>query len=215
MLSLDHIVFAGKDLQSATKEYGNIALKSVKGGEHERWGTENYLAYFSNSCYIEWLGIQDLATAEQSNNPLVQHLVYTLSTQSQGPFQMALRTTRLDDYVTHFEKNGIPFTGPINGQRLKQDGATLHWRMLFPSYDYTKETLPFLIEWGQPEEERFDVSLVNSQAITSVQFGGTDEATFRRIYQLRSRPRTRPGRFRLRNATISFKNDAALHVKLA
>ena len=47
MLALDHIVFAGRDIQTATKEYRNIALKSVKDGEHDDWGTYNYLAYFS------------------------------------------------------------------------------------------------------------------------------------------------------------------------
>lgn len=212
MLSLDHIVFAGRDLQSATKEYGNLALKSVKGGEHKSWGTYNYLAYFSNSCYIEWLGIHNVELAEQSENPLIQHLVYTLSTQKQGPFQMALRTTKLDDYVQHFEDNNIPFTGPIAGQREKQDGSTLHWRMLFPTYDFTKETLPFLIEWGQSEAERFDVSLMNSQAITSIEFGGVEEERFQEIYQLR--PRARQRKFRLKNAKMKFTKDKALQVNI-
>lgn len=168
MLSLDHIVFAGKDLQAATKEYGNIAFKSIKGGEHNHWGTYNYLAYFSNSCYIEWLGIHDIDIAERSDNPLIQHLVHALSTKNQGPFQLALRTTKLDNYVTHFEENNIPYTGPIKGERSKPDGSILRWRMLFPTYDFAKETLPFLIEWNEPESERFDVSLVNSQAITAI-----------------------------------------------
>ncbi len=79
MLALDHIVFAGSDIQTATKEYRNISLKSVIGGEHDDWGTYNYLAYISNSCYIDWLGIRTLKKTEQSDNSLVQHLVHTLS----------------------------------------------------------------------------------------------------------------------------------------
>lgn len=82
------------EIQTATKEYRNIALKSVKGGEHDDWGTYNYLASFSNSCSIEWLGIRTLKKAEQSDNPPVQHLVHTLSNKKQGPFQFALRTTK-------------------------------------------------------------------------------------------------------------------------
>lgn len=85
---------------------------------------------------IEWLGIRTLKKAEQSDNPLVQHLVHTLSNQKQGPFQFALRTTKLDAYVDHFKQNNIPFTGPITGERLKPDGTTLRWRMLFPTKHY-------------------------------------------------------------------------------
>lgn len=212
MLSLDHIVFAGNDLQAATKEYGNIALKSVKGGEHDNWGTYNYLAYFSNNCYIEWLGINDVSKAQASENPLIQHLVHVLSTKSQGPFQFALRTTKLDAYVEHFKANNISFTGPVHGERLKPDGTTLRWRMLFPTYDYEQETLPFLIEWGQSEAERFDVSLINSQAITNISFGGIDKELFQHIYQLR--PRARNRQVRLRNAQLEFKNDGALGMSI-
>lgn len=210
MLSLDHIVFAGKDIETARKEYGNIALKSIKGGEHDHWGTYNYLAYFSNSCYIEWLGVRDLEKAEQSDNPLIQHLVHTLSTEKQGAFQFALRTTKLDAYVDHFIEKKIPFTGPIHGERVKQDGSTLRWRMLFPTYNMTTETLPFLIEWNQPEAERFDISLINSQALTKIKFAGMDQERFQAIYQLRPRARNRT--FRLTNASIEIVHDGKLQM---
>jgi len=215
MLSLDHIVFAGRDIQAATKEYGDIALKSVKGGEHVNWGTYNYLAYFSNNCYLEWLTIYDAEKAEASENPLIQHLVHVLTTKKQGPFQFALRTTDLDAYVDHFQKNQIEFFGPIDASRQRPDGSILRWRMLFPTYDYSKETLPFLIEWGESESERFDVSLVNSQAITEIQFGGIDKERFQQIYQLRPRPKTRNRTFRLKNATIKFSNDPSFSMTVS
>src|SRR5699024_11824983 len=79
MLALDHIVISGTNVKQASEQDGKqLSIKAVKGGEHENWGTYNYLAYFSNSCYIEWLGIHDLQRAKQVEIPLIQHLVHTV-----------------------------------------------------------------------------------------------------------------------------------------
>src|SRR5699024_9298724 len=56
ILAQDHIVISGTNVEQASEQYGKqLSIKAVKVGEHENWGTYNYLAYFSNSCYIEWL----------------------------------------------------------------------------------------------------------------------------------------------------------------
>lgn len=212
MLSLDHIVFAGNDLQAVTKNYGNISLKSVKGGIHENWGTYNYLAYFANNCYIEWLGILDIEKAETSANPLINHLIHVLEKNIDGPFQFALRTTKLDAYVEHFQENNIPFIGPVDGERQKPDGSTLKWRMLFPTYNYEVETLPFLIEWSESESKRFDISLINSQAISELIVGNLSKERYKEIYQLRTRAISRP--VRLRNTVIKFTADGTLSMNV-
>src|SRR5690625_1391286 len=164
MLSLDHIVIASSDLEKASKKYEEtFDIKTVKGGEHESWGTYNYLAYFSNDSYIEWLGSSKTAIARNSDNPLIQHLVYLLGRGLQEPYQLALQTCNLDGFVEHFQSEKIPFIGPVPGKRKRPDGKMITWRMLFPTYNFKTETLPFLIEWDQPKEERIDVSLVNNQ----------------------------------------------------
>ena len=205
MLSLDHIVFSGKDLNNESKHYTDAYdIKVIKGGEHERWGTHNYLAYFRNHCYIEWLGINNPDIARQSDNPLIQHLVHLLDLNVEEPFQFALRTTELDEYVIHFQKEKIPFIGPINGQRKKPDGKILTWRLLFPVYDYKKETLPFLIEWDQPEEERIDTNMINDHSISAVHFGGSMIERFATIYQLNQ---NNDGKFALDNVEIIFLDE--------
>lgn len=70
----------------------------------------------------------------------------------------------------------------------------------------SNKTLPFLTEWNQPESERFDISLVNSQALTEIKFGSADQERFQTIYQLRPRRRNRT--FRLTNAAIKFTNES-------
>src|SRR5699024_1051550 len=153
MLALDHVVIAGNDAETASAQYGNqFTIKAVKGGEHTNWGTYNYLAYFSNDSYLEWLGISDLAKATDTDNPLIQHLVFMIENDLPGPFQFALRTNELNSYISHFDKENISYTGPVSGERIKPDGTALKWRMLFPHYDHSEEILPFLIEWENPKD---------------------------------------------------------------
>ncbi len=214
MLTLDHIVFAGHDIEAMSTAYGNkFNLKAVFGGRHEAWGTYNYLAYLSNNAYIEWLGIEDETLANQSDSPLIKHLTYHLKNKQAGLFQFALQTNDLDSYLTHFKENEIPYTGPYNGKRKLTNGKTITWRMLFPTYDHTTETLPFLIEWDQPESERVNVGLVNSSAITKIEFSGTSLDKFLHVFNLPGKKRLRNS-VKLRNTTISFKDDGELELTI-
>lgn len=171
MIALDHIVIAAKDpVQAAHDFWGKHEVTTVEGGRHTKWGTYNHLAYFSNDCYIEWLGIFDKSLAAKSENPLVQQLVAALEDNIEGPIQFALRTKRMDDYVGHFRASGIPYTGPIPGSRKKPDHSTLEWRMLFPESTQAK-ILPFLIEWGDVKNVPQDKRDLNKQQLKSVSCG--------------------------------------------
>lgn len=210
MLELDHIVFAGKDIVEASAAYGDkFKVIAIKGGEHEEWGTYNYLAYMLNDCYVEWLGVRDFDRVKLSDVPLIQHLAHLLEQDVQGPFQFALRTDRLDDYIKHFTKNDIPFTGPFSAERIEPDGTKLSWRMLFPSYDYTREMLPFLVEWDQPLEKRVDQTLVNTKTITQIDYGGAGEERFKNIYDIFNKKRLM-SRSLLKNTKLTFTNSGFL-----
>lgn len=214
MLALDHIVIAGRNAEEDSITYNKqMAIKAIKGGEHENWGTYNYLAHFSNESYIEWLGIRDDEAAKSSDNPLIQHLVYVLDQKTPGPFQFALRTNRMDDYVQHFKDNNIPFKGPFPGQRKRPDGTLLTWRMLFPMYDYKREMLPFLIEWGDTHSNMETKSLANSQAITKIFYNGSDKRTFTHIYQLKLR-KSFSNQYSLINSKIIFRDNEKFSFQL-
>ncbi|WP_053071890.1 VOC family protein [Ornithinibacillus contaminans] len=214
MLALDHIVIAGKNAEKDSVSFNKrLAIKAIKGGEHEHWGTYNYLAYFSNESYIEWLGIRDITIAKQSDNPLIQHLVFLHEKNQAGPFQFALRTDQMDDYITHFEENNIPYKGPFLGKRQQPDGTVLKWRMLFPTYDYQTGMLPFLIEWIHPSNGPSPISLTNSQAITNVSYSGVDKDAFSHIYQLKTK-KSFSNQFSLQNTKIVFNNDEKLGFEL-
>lgn len=184
MLAIDHIVIAAKDPAQAAAAFGRQhGAVTVEGGRHTNWGTYNYLAYFHNDCYIEWLGIFDSSLAVQSDNPLVQQLVQALDADFEGTLQFALRTRKMNTYLKHFSVTGVDYTGPIAGSRQKPDGTTLEWRMLFPDLKTVKA--PFLIEWGKeknvPQEER----LMNRQTVSAVTCGLAADI-LKQIYQLDS-----------------------------
>lgn len=211
MLALDHIVFAGAQKDFSEEEYGQgSSIKAVKGGDHEIWGTYNYLAHFSNDSYLEWLGVRDYEKARQSENPLIKHLIYVQDHNEVGPFQFALRTNQLDKFITHFKQNDIPYKGPFYGSREKPDGTQLKWRMLFPDYDYRKEVLPFLIEWESPN---FISSLYNPQSITAINIGSISTQEFRHIYHLKPRKLLK-NRVVLQNAKITFHESKELTFEL-
>ncbi|WP_188457010.1 VOC family protein [Virgibacillus oceani] len=214
MLALDHIVVAAINAEESSAKYGNkFTIKAVKGGEHADWGTYNYLSYFSNDSYIEWLGVTDASKTKNAENPLIQHLDYVLDNKFSGPFQFALRTNEMDDYVTHFKENNIPFSGPFAGQRKKPDGSLLKWRMLFPSYNHEKELLPFLIEWENPKDAYPDTSLLNVQSIPKINYSGVDRDTFAHIYQLKPK-KLNKNLLTLQNCKINFGNYDKLHFDL-
>lgn len=214
MLALDHIVIAGNDAETASAQYGNqFTVKAIKGGEHTNWGTYNYLSYFSNDSYLEWLGISDLAKAHHAENPLIQHLVFMIENDLPGPFQFALRTNNIDNYVTHFEKQNIPYTGPIEGNRQKPDGTTLKWRMLFPQYNHTEEILPFLIEWENLADVYPDASLLNLQTINTIHYNGINREEFARIYQLKPK-KLNKNLLTLQNCKIRFNEVNRLNFDL-
>ncbi|WP_077324365.1 VOC family protein [Virgibacillus siamensis] len=167
MLALDHIILAAKDPQQAAEDFAiKHNINVLEGGKHEKWGTYNYLAYFSNGCYLEWLGIFDKDLAVQSENPLIDQLIRTLDSDVEGAIQYALGTDDMDYYLEHFRQENISFTGPIAGSRNRPDGSLLEWRMLFPQAEIIRH--PFLIEWGDGKNVPSDPALINKQQIDTI-----------------------------------------------
>ncbi|HLR67328.1 VOC family protein [Virgibacillus alimentarius] len=215
MLQLDHIVIATPDMDESISQYSSkFANKVVKGGEHEEWGTYNYLSFFSNTSYLEFINIYDFKTAKEAENPLIQHLVHVLEESKYGAFQFALRTKQLDKYITHFKKHNIPYKGPYAAERVKPDGTILKWRMLLPEYNYKDEVLPFLIEWEDPNIVFSETNLSNAKSITKIKYGGITKEEFARIYQLKPRKLDK-NQLHLLNSKIFFDNDRKLRFDLA
>lgn len=170
MLAIDHLIIAAQDPKQAADDFQRKHhVKVMQGGKHEKWGTYNYLAYLANDCYIEWIGIFDEERAQKSTNPLIQQLVLQLNETKEGLFQLAFRTNNMNQFVSHFNTETIPYKGPVSGSRVKPDGSTLAWKMLFPQPNKQNKLYPFLIEWSsginKPAHKR-DISNLSLKSIT-------------------------------------------------
>lgn len=206
MLALDHIVIAAKDPKEAAKQFERKHnIVTIQGGRHENWGTYNYLAYFSNDCYIEWLGIFDKEKALHSDNPLVAQLIHILESHDEYAYQFALRTNKMNHFITHFEDYNIPFVGPIDGSRKRPDGSNLEWKMLFPATE-GQQVQPFLIEWGKTKNIPADRRLINRKQIPSLTLKQEALEDFKHIYQIP----TSDHQIKLENGTLSFINQKEL-----
>lgn len=208
MLAIDHIVIAAKDPAQAAHDFEQrYDVTTVQGGKHDNWGTYNYLAYFENECYIEWIGIFDESIAEKSANQLIQQLVEAFRKSIEGVIQFALRTENMDQYIDYFDANHTAYTGPIPGERARPDGSTLQWRMLFPEADIK---LPFLIEWGEVKNIPQDEWLINKQHLRSITYGIEDQELLNHIYQLDAVD----NKVDLNNGVLRFENNEDLDFEL-
>lgn len=211
MLALDHIIIATPDAKKTAYEFGNNnRVTIVRGGKHEEWGTQNYLAYFSNDCYIEWISVFNKKKAFASENPLVQQVVEALETDSEKTIQCAFRTDNIAAYTENLQELGIHYTGPVDGSRTKSDGELLEWKMLFPLAK-TKDLLPFLIEWGTVKNLPENDILINQREIASLSLHIDQVETFSNIYKLK----IENGQIKLVNITCTVQADEQLQFTIS
>ncbi|MFA1822592.1 VOC family protein [Virgibacillus oceani] len=204
MLALDHLIFAVKDPEKAAMEFAEKHdVKVVEGGKHENWGTYNYLAYFKNDCYIEWIGMFDEKLAAASDNPLIVQTYGTLSKGQEGFIQFAFRTDNMDDFLEHFKIAEVDYNGPFTGSRQRPDGSRLEWRMLFPQ---SERTLPFIVEWGKTKNVPQDKALINDKKIEEVSLDATNKALFKEIFKLEETEDV----IQLENSRLKFEGDIEL-----
>ncbi|MCG1027310.1 VOC family protein [Virgibacillus halodenitrificans] len=208
MLGIDHIVIAAKDPAQSAQLFGETYnCKIVKGGRHENWGTFNYLAYFRNDCYIEWLGIFNEEIADQSDNPLIKQLVVAFEENREGPIQYALRTEQMNPLIERLTKLDYSFAGPIAGEREKPDGTNLQWRMLFPE---SESVFPFIIEWGKQKNIPNDREYINNTTIQEIQDGLIDLEEFEKITDISVEGNNIP----LRNGKLTITSNNKLDFTL-
>jgi hypothetical protein len=176
-LLFDHVVhFIKKHPSEAVREMKERGWHAVMGGQHEMWGTYNSLLYAGLS-YIEFLAVEDINTAEASDNPLIQLLLH----DKEGFGQICLRTDNIQALKENMDQKGFQTGEVIEAQRRRENGDLLQWKMLFIKND---EGLPcpFFIQWGQPDDVRLhdlkEAGILSEEQATrrvlSVHFGVKD-----------------------------------------
>ncbi|MBN3189852.1 VOC family protein [Pectobacterium brasiliense] len=153
-LLLDHVVHYVNNLQDAIKVLTTHRLHAFPGGSHPGWGTHNALSYFGLT-YVEFLSIRDadeLAAARDSF--LLSREIQTFLPALQVLHRVALRSDDIEAHYADLQSQGLTLSPLIAGQRHDKQGNLIEWRMFTIDGDFQGVAYPFIIQWGEPDNER-------------------------------------------------------------
>jgi len=148
LLGIDHVVLAVHDLDAATAEVEqSLGLKAGGGGRHLAFGTQNRLIWLGDS-YVELVAIVDPGVAGQS---WFGRLVNAELERGEGLVTWAVASDALESDVAAFRGFGSTLGEPAAGERRRDDGSVVRWRVSLPERPGPAE--PFLIEHGPASAE--------------------------------------------------------------
>jgi hypothetical protein len=177
----DHLVHFVPDPETARMAFETLGIHTVAGGRHLEWGTYNALAYF-DLAYIEWLGVED---AVKARSFVLGQQAVALLAEGGGAARFAVRVNDLAARAERWKRAGLPFVGPLPGQRTRPDGSVIEWSLLFPMHeDWRRLPVPFAIQWNQEDEVRRR-DLIDSGALVE---GPEGQWSLRRLIGVVERP---------------------------
>lgn len=139
MIEVDHVLWAGADLDRATAALTRATgFVPTPGGSHPGWGTRNALVGLGRT-YLEVLSTDPA----QDGGWLADEIVTLGRTTS---FRWALRTDEMDAVVDRIRAAGL-HADPVAMSRRTPDGQTLRWRIAFLDGHGLGRVVPFVIDW--------------------------------------------------------------------
>jgi len=143
MLTIDHVVYAVRDLDAAAaqvlEEHG---LASVPGGQHPQWGTENRIIPLGGAQYLELLAVVDPTIAATTH---LGRTLTALTAEGDHWFAMCLATDELEEVAAHTHLDVVA------GSRTLPDGGVVAWRGAGIDDPGRTPDLPFLIFWDEQD----------------------------------------------------------------
>lgn len=136
--SLDHLVIAVRDLETATATYTRLLGRRPSWrGTHPTYGTANSLFRLGNA-YLELLGSAG-GEAWMLDGWLEEH--------GEGPYALAFGTADANACAAALRARGVAATEPLDGEgRDSATGAVRRWRNVFLPADATRGVQLFAIE---------------------------------------------------------------------
>ncbi|WP_153126478.1 VOC family protein [Peribacillus tepidiphilus] len=177
MLKFDHIVhFVEGESRKAAEMFQALGKNAVRGGKHVNWGTENSL-YYAGLSYIEFLAIENEQKTKESDNPLIQLFIKDLE-KEEGFGQICIRTDDIEKEKQRLEADGFITSQVFKGERIREDGKLLSWKMLFIESDPSLSLPdPFFIQWNESDEDR-----MNDLTVSGLIKGNQQDEYIRSVY---------------------------------
>jgi hypothetical protein len=143
VLSLDHVVYAVRDLEAAAERFRReLGLDSAPGGRHPGWGTANRIVPFGPD-YLELIAVVDQDEAARS---LFGRSILERVSRGDGWATLCAATDELDAVASRLDLS------VSEGLRRRPDGTELRWRSAGLEDARRQPWMPFFIEWDVPVE---------------------------------------------------------------
>jgi hypothetical protein len=136
MLSIDHVIIAVNDLDTASETFRTAGFTVLPGGTHASGATHNALIVFHDGTYLELMAL----TGEPAK-PVTADYSF-LFAHGEGVVGLCLSSDGLEADVAAIRTRGISISELTEGGRLRPDGVEMRWLTAWVE----GEPLPFLIE---------------------------------------------------------------------
>ena len=137
-LTLDHVIIAVDDLDTAVEDYRELGFTVIYGGEHASGTTHNALIIFRDGSYLELLALTGKSADPESDATDFSHLLE----QGEGLVGYALGSDDLDMDTAAMRERGLDVGQPQRGSRLRTDNVRLEWKTV----SIGSSMSPFFIE---------------------------------------------------------------------
>lgn len=122
--SLDHVVIAVSDLETAITDYRALGFTVYPGGVHHGGVSHNALVIFADGSYFELIAYRQAAADVR--------WWQVLSKAGEGFVDFALLPDNTERDLAAARDRGLALDGPLAGGRLRPDGARLDWQIVRP-----------------------------------------------------------------------------------
>ncbi|ANN22248.1 hypothetical protein SD37_35170 [Amycolatopsis orientalis] len=141
-LVLDHLVYAGPDLEEAVARVADLTgVTPVRGGRHVGLGTANYLADLGAGAYLEVVGPDPDQPEHVGPRPFgIDELA------APALVTWAARVRDIDNAIAEARERGYDPGEAFEMSRATDDGELLTWRLT--GAGGLDGIAPFLIDWG-------------------------------------------------------------------
>lgn len=143
---IDHVIWAGPDLQAMTEAFEAVGFEPVYGGEHAHANTHNALIGLPDGTYIELLAPIEAGTRVERRGDLLA--------DGAGPAGWAIQVPDIQNVTRRMAERGEAVDGPHGFSRAKPDGDVIEWSVTALGAPPAGSLLPFLIEDETPRDRR-------------------------------------------------------------